>query len=342
MNPNSRLEHLDALRGLAILLVVYVHLVNYGLFDLRGGWMDCMQSPAVLGLKFRMPLFFFISGLLACAVYDRETFARRVHNRLTRQLWPTVAVCLLFNAATEGVGSWHNLVYNPGNDRYWFTQSLVQTFMAYALVARMFDRLKVSRVRATIVLAIMTAALIGAFVWVQSLGKLPKGHFLSYSYLNRTVLYAQFFLAGVIARMWYPRFAGLFDRFWPWLLSIAVFAAGQFVDMAHTGFVIRLAGVFTFYGLFHHTASFWASGHAAARVLKGLGRNTLPIYLYHYILLYPLLQHKLLLPLQPVYGTALEMPVLFGLSLAMAGACVGVDQAMRRWLRPVHTVIYRL
>lgn len=200
MKDHDRLAHIDALRGFAIMMVVYVHLVNYGLFDLRADWMQCAWSPAVVGMRFRMPLFFFVSGLLACTAYTPSVFRRRVAARLRRQLWPTVAACLIFNLAVNGWHGWERLGYSPLNERYWFTQSLVQVFLVYALLARGFDRLKSTRATQTVVLGLLIALLWGAWIWVQSYGKLPKGHFLNYTYLNRTVLYAQFFLDGGIGK----------------------------------------------------------------------------------------------------------------------------------------------
>ena len=57
-NQNKRIVHIDALRGLAMLLVVYSHSLmlltsNTNLSDLNG-----------LFIKFRMPLFFFIRDTL--------------------------------------------------------------------------------------------------------------------------------------------------------------------------------------------------------------------------------------------------------------------------------------
>ena len=52
-----RLEHIDALRGLAILLVVFMHVPLYGFGHPVGGWY------MTLAKMLAVPLFFFISGL---------------------------------------------------------------------------------------------------------------------------------------------------------------------------------------------------------------------------------------------------------------------------------------
>lgn len=56
MSQTTRLPHIDALRGLAMLMVVYSHLLTFSM----GG-----ITPSLLGQlmnELMLPLFFFISG----------------------------------------------------------------------------------------------------------------------------------------------------------------------------------------------------------------------------------------------------------------------------------------
>ncbi|MDE7403418.1 MAG: acyltransferase [Muribaculaceae bacterium] len=334
-----RFKHIDALRGLAILLVVYVHLVNYGLFSFKGGWLDCAWSPAVIGLKFRMPLFFFLSGLLAYGIYTPVKFRKRVVNRLRKQLWPTIVVCLLFNGLCYWDG-WHSLIYNKHNDQYWFTQSLVQIFLLYAVMARIFDATKASMRTQTIVLAATIAILLGGEIWITSLGKLPNHHFLQYSYLNRTVAYGQFFMLGVLARMWWDRFHVIFEQYWIYILITAYFIAGCIVDFGYTGLPTRMAGVVAVYGAFWFSRNFWGGESFLARGLSALGRHTLPVYLYHYIGLHFLMKSGWLAGLKSIYGGWWEIPVVTLLALTMALVCVLIDKFIKRTMNPIHTLVY--
>lgn len=58
-NMSKRLEYIDALRGLAILLVVFMHVPQYGFGQSGGGYY--IEMATLLAV----PLFFFISGLFA-------------------------------------------------------------------------------------------------------------------------------------------------------------------------------------------------------------------------------------------------------------------------------------
>lgn len=59
----KRLEYIDALRGFTMILVVFAHIINYGyhITDAKAETMDTFNN---LFIRFRMPLFFFISGFV--------------------------------------------------------------------------------------------------------------------------------------------------------------------------------------------------------------------------------------------------------------------------------------
>lgn len=64
----KRLEYIDALRGFTMILVVFAHIINYGyhITDAKAETMDTFNN---LFIRFRMPLFFFISGFV---LYKQE------------------------------------------------------------------------------------------------------------------------------------------------------------------------------------------------------------------------------------------------------------------------------
>lgn len=338
MEKSSRLEYIDALRGVAILLVVYQHVLTYGIFN---GWvadLTCPWSLATFAIRFRMPLFFFISGLLACASYDAATLRRRVMNRLSRQLWPTVAVCLIYNALFFWRG-WHSLFFSSHNAGYWFTQSLVQVFVVYALAEFLMQRAGLGRKGRSVLLGIAALSLVAMqyFHWIPS-GR--AGGLIEASYIHKSVIYAPFFFTGVIARLWMREFVALIGKWYVILLCVAAIVASCWVGSQQPVFPLGIAGIIMMTGIFSRTGKFWISGKGVSGVLKEMGRNTLPIYLYHYIVLQFVANHHLFSYLRSSYGKAWELPVVLILSISVASLCMLFDQTVKRYLKPVHRILY--
>jgi len=90
--PTKRIEYIDALRGLTMILVVFSHVE-----------LSCMgiTTPTYLNevlMSFRMPLFFFISGYIAykeSLAWDWGMWRTMSRKKLVVQLVPTLILGLL-------------------------------------------------------------------------------------------------------------------------------------------------------------------------------------------------------------------------------------------------------
>ena len=96
----ERFEYIDALRGFTMLLVIYAHFAG---LVAQGADGDIGIFCSVIMHRIRMPLFFFVSGFFAYALYDSALFRKRLRNRITKQLWPTVVVCTLYVTVTGAI-----------------------------------------------------------------------------------------------------------------------------------------------------------------------------------------------------------------------------------------------
>lgn len=111
-----KLEYIDALKGIAIFLVVFDHVIawSYQNFDQSDKAVSFLWS---IIYSFHMPLFFFISGYLAFFSFSRNTPFSIIKERTVQLLLPyissTIIVELLFD----------------GRMNYWFLITLYQIYM---------------------------------------------------------------------------------------------------------------------------------------------------------------------------------------------------------------------
>ena len=111
--PN-RIGYIDALRGLAMILVVYFHIAAYGFGSYEFGYNDIIE-------RFRMPTFFFISGWLfynVGRIWNRQTIADIIRKKFMVQIIPTAVFMLLYLMMFNLLD-----VNSLGSDKkgYWFT-----------------------------------------------------------------------------------------------------------------------------------------------------------------------------------------------------------------------------
>lgn len=293
MSENKRLDWLDSLRGIAMLNVIYFHICVYllGRSTLINDSLD----------RWQMPLFFFVSGFLAFVPgYDAPLFKKRMKARLFQQLYPTIIVWLLFVLTSwlfSDASLKENLlhgIYDPAKVGYWFTFSLVQVFVVYVMFAFLLSYFRVPITKqifyyifVIIVFGILSlfavddAAMtgIGRKVWnVLSLGK--------------TIKLVTFFFVGALVRMhWHP-ICNLMRHYWFVVLCLVIFVVSSLIlttageKTCAIGYLIsRISGLAFMVSLFVCLGRYVSDATRLGRYLQRIGRNTLPIYLFHFFIL---------------------------------------------------------
>ena len=89
--PTKRLEYIDALRGFTMILVVLAHIINFG-YHITDSTMEEMETFNNLFVRFRMPLFFFISGFVlykSDRIWDKATRRTFLKKKFMVQIIPT-------------------------------------------------------------------------------------------------------------------------------------------------------------------------------------------------------------------------------------------------------------
>lgn len=354
---DGRLDFIDGLRGVTMILVVYWHVLVMSL--------NVTTYTAMTLQLFRMPLFFFISGFFAYSFnFDRSKLQKRLSNRWHKQFLPTAIIFISFilfevaymggyNGAGEFLGSFFNSAIKNATSEfksgYWFTFVLVEVFCIFALINHLLSSAKISRGRQGIIFLTLSA-LCGVAEWGFSQAVTPKSPAALKSIcelfsLTHLMKYQVFFYLGAAARCYDSRIWSLLSRrgvgIAVGLLTFLVFwytprfrvPIGAFYGAACTGILFSVT-------LFFYLRRFF-TGHAPiGRLLKFIGKNTLPIYLFHYFIIR--MMRDVQLPWLESWikaGAWAEIPIVALISIAIVLTVLGVDSLLK--IKPrIHKIIF--
>lgn len=273
----KRIGYIDALRGLTMILVVFSHLYipNHSVINL-------------LFINFRMPLFFFISGLISMRVeqtWDGGELRRRLGSKARTLLLPILFFGLLYTAV-QGQ-SLEDFLINKHKLGYWFTLVLFEMLAIYYVVRYGIARRGWRLSRALVFLLVGVTAV--SFLWSERWmsGALPS--LLSLSCLLR---YLPFFAFGLLAGYHRERFDALIDRTDVYVGAVVLFGALSWANIRWDGGVdviicltVGLAGIAMMYGTFRRLAVYFEDNTLVGRCMQYVGRHTLEVYVLHYFLL---------------------------------------------------------
>lgn len=313
---SNRLLHVDAIRGVTMLLVVYNHIVTF-----------CLPSPCLteinsILLLFRMPLFFFISGYFAYnADYTKDLLVKRSINRVVKQFYPTLILwllcCFIFESAP--IYDWP---FDNWKNGYWFTFVPVEIFFIVAPLLCLFFYCRLSRK----IQSISLTALCLIFVLLHHHYSLSGGwaKWNSLFCLWHLLCYIPFFILGMIVKLHNELFHKLFRKKWLLFLSTMCFICC--IQYPNTPFyrpLSAISAIFTIYSLF-----FWlynTGNRIVNKIFSSMaiiGCSTLEIYLIHYFIVYSVRENAYLECLDAVQNSIYEFPILLMLSIITCTLCL--------------------
>lgn len=277
----QRLEYIDALRGLAILLVVFMHVPQYGFGQSVGGYY--IEMATLLAV----PLFFFISGLFAqLSVTPPHIISiRKIGKRIHSILLPTFLIggfYVLLN---------HIPVLDMLQDKfkvgYWFTITLFEYFVIVDVLRlmacksqRSFNALLIGASMVCYGLSMPTAQrMYGDITIAQILGLAQWKYFI-------------FFTLGMFVRRASETIIS--DKGGAAIVStfLIVFVANAIGKFQLNGLLYNInlllkeiSIVLLAYYVFYTYRSKLSSQTRVGRWLSKIGTYTLEIYLIHYFVL---------------------------------------------------------
>lgn len=323
----KRIEYIDSLRGLSMILVVLAH------FYLCMNPRHWDGSPlASMLMSFRMPLFFFVSGFFAFRPFEKWT-RKLTQSILARKARAQILCAVVFFMLYQYV--WHAPLFyfvENGFGYFWFTISLFQMFFVYTILS-VVSKLIGKDIATWGVILLMFASLIFGF------GDYNKGIAVTLSWKN-TIYYFQFFAIGILSRRFESGFNRFIDHNIVRAVIISVFFLGcfyyygywysaprDFLTYLGQNIFHRFTGLFTVLIFFRSRASYFDGNAIPARFLRFTGKRTLDVYM----------MHMFFMPHVPQWSAVLNAPtmavpkLMVGLvvSVAIVGLCLLISSVLR-------------
>lgn len=244
-----------------------------------------------LFINFRMPLFFFLSGLLSLRLsqsWSAEELRRRITTKARTLLLPTVIFGLLFVAlsSSEDVG---DLILSTKKSGYWFTIVLFEMLSIYYLLRYSVERRGGSGGVARTTKGLFAVACTLSFLWSERW----LDHTLpSILCVELTMRYMPYFSFGLLVGCNREKFDKVIDSHAAYATIVALFGVLSWAIINNEGsirvplhFAVGFAGIGMLYGLFRRLRAYFDGERPLARAMKYMGQHTLEVYVLHYILL---------------------------------------------------------
>ncbi len=261
---STRLQYFDQMKGIAILLVVIGHVVQFGY------GFNPSDVVNMLGV-FHMPVFFYISGYLAYKSTTEVPVCKRLLQKSCQLLIPLAVVgtsyCILkdhntLTWATTGFGG------------YWFLYSLAFLTIFFIL----FEQLAQKTTRWYVYVGLwILPYLIFIFLKIKHI-EIGLGNFVP---IENMVTYYRYYLIGWLCHKYSPMDKFLLENNILYALAFIAYILQWYFCTHHNILLIFLGGMGAIIVLQN-----WLNSHNAEsrllRILSYLGQNSLCIYVFHY------------------------------------------------------------
>lgn len=281
-----RIEYLDAIKGVAILFIVYGHIPMYSYGE---GWTELASFRPMTSLV-QLTMFFFVSGFLFNSEKMLIGGAKSYWLKFRQLVIPAFVFCSLF-ISIHDIDVFQCLTdkYKAG---YWFTLTLFE----YIVVQSLFDALvKRFHVRTDGIGYVLLLAGLAFIMYSLSVPMIEK----RFGSVSGVVGFSQFryflyFALGRLVSLHKDRILTnasvnrLANIVIPIFLLLAVCNFIYGISLDGIFFYLNMLGfeVFAFLAFFiliYKNRDFFSSENIIARSITFIGRRTLEIYLLHYL-----------------------------------------------------------
>lgn len=299
----NRIDYIDQLKGFTILLVIIGHLSYF-----------CWQDTNSLILKwlasFQMPLFIFLSGLMASRSMSEPSLKFLV-KKIVTLLFPFIFVGSIYSLFIRGeaLSLWTSGTMHLG---YWFTWVLFWIFIIYRIFQKLY--LRIFKTENLLKESLYWCTIILLFQIIRKISIIPESITVFFS-IGQLASCLQYFIGGVlITKYTHLRelifstygFSIAFISYWILFFFIEYSLFSNFVGYL----ILGICGIIIMVYYFEKHEQSLLGGN----LLIKLGRRSLDIYVLHYFLLgqLPLKQYSSI-----VLGNGLLFELLISIILAL-------------------------
>lgn len=317
-----RIAFIDALRGFTMLLVVYSHIQFFGYQDTTG-----MNE---IFIKFRMPLFFFISGWVLYKKdrdWNNKTALTFLFTKFKVQIISTLIFFFLYIYIFH-VDILSAIDHNKSG--YWFTYTLFAYFIFYVVSIRI-SRLFKAMINEDIIVLTLTLAIIGFHYYTIHDDDLHHQWIYGSIGVPQWKYYA-FFVFGTMVRKYYKTFVSITDN--PWLTAFCVslfFLILVFKpfssSITFSFYVLGFLGVVIVFTVFRIHEEWFTANKNISRWMQYIGRHTLDIYLLHYFFL-PRNLEMIGVYFKDNSNATIELFFSISIALMVIGVCLLVSKVL--------------
>lgn len=288
--PKKRIEYIDAMRGFTMLLVVFGHVLTHSL-------QNYTEESVVYCFfeRFRMPMFFFISGYIAykaTAYWDLHLFVKMLKKKAMVQLIPTF-VFFSFYGIVHGSNLLNEFIAD-GTGIFWFCQALFEMFVIY-YICQLVGHYTSEKVFAGLIICL---AIVTKILHVNNFGLYDENAPWFRMIVGYRVLpYFMYFVLGLMAKRYNKQFMELMKNDLAKALFVVTyvglfclnwhhdFPKGEIINKLSYSFVLRIVGMLCVFCFFYNKAAYFGQNNKVSRWMQFVGRRTLDIYLLHYFFL---------------------------------------------------------
>lgn len=318
---NNRIDYIDRMKGFAIFLVVMGHVLGFSFRqpdDVAGRWIS----------SFHMPLFMFLSGLVASSgiVAPYWSFGK-LAKKLRGLLLPlfVFGLCYTFTFSKDILSGMVGFAESPAKNGYWYLMTLAMFYLSLCLY-----RLNVKD-KWYVNVAMAFGIWGGYFVLWKNFAQTTD----YFCMLNCGNFYP-FFMLGVFATK-YKLLERAKQSNWLFSLCIVMYALLFCIEMPVHALASLNKHIFLPFCMVVVVVTLFMSRHHKTsrfeQLMEIVGKRTLDIYMIHYFFVREISLVRFGVELEETHNSLLLFIMVFLLSLVVIMLSIGIGEVLHKGWR---------